>query len=101
MTSGDNFEKVNVDNRNSSRNRGRLLWFAAAAVFLIATVGLRIYLTWITATGYTYGALAGGKAVYDIVAKTPEGLQFHDVSVAATNAIADDIRRVIKVLGRR
>ncbi|MGH3582652.1 MAG: YihY/virulence factor BrkB family protein, partial [Mycobacterium sp.] len=30
----------------------------ATAVFLIATVGLRIYLTWITATGYTYGALA-------------------------------------------
>ncbi len=30
----------------------------AAAVFLIATIGLRIYLTWITATGYTYGALA-------------------------------------------
>ena len=50
---------------------------------------------------YTYGALAGGKAVYDIVAKTPQGLQFHDVSVAATNAIADDICRVIKVLGRR
>jgi fructose-bisphosphate aldolase class II len=50
---------------------------------------------------YTYGALAGGKAVYDIVAKTPEGLQFHDVSVAATNAIADDIRRVIKVLSLR
>lgn len=30
----------------------------AAVVFMIATVGLRIYLTWITATGYTYGALA-------------------------------------------
>jgi membrane protein len=30
----------------------------ATAVFMIATVGLRIYLTWITATGYTYGALA-------------------------------------------
>ena len=50
---------------------------------------------------YTYGALAGGKAVYDLVAKTLEGLQFHDVSVAATNAIAADICRVIKVLGRR
>jgi fructose-bisphosphate aldolase class II len=50
---------------------------------------------------YTYGALAGGRAVYDLVRRTPEGLQFHDVSVAATNAIADDIRRVMHVLGRR
>ena len=30
----------------------------AAAVFLTATLGLRFYLTWITETGYTYGALA-------------------------------------------
>ena len=30
----------------------------ATAVFLVATLGLRIYLTWITSTGYTYGALA-------------------------------------------
>src|ERR1700760_3850878 len=30
----------------------------ATAVFLIATFGLRVYLTWITSTGYTYGALA-------------------------------------------
>lgn len=30
----------------------------ATAVFLIATLGLRIYLGWITSTGYTYGALA-------------------------------------------
>lgn len=30
----------------------------AAVVFLLATLGLRVYLTWITATGYTYGALA-------------------------------------------
>lgn len=30
----------------------------AALAFLVATLGLRIYLTWITATGYTYGALA-------------------------------------------
>ena len=27
-------------------------------VFLVATVGLRVYLTYITSTGYTYGALA-------------------------------------------
>lgn len=30
----------------------------ATTVFLIATLGLRVYLTWITRTGYTYGALA-------------------------------------------
>ena len=30
----------------------------ATAVFLVATVGLRIYLSYITQTGYTYGALA-------------------------------------------
>ncbi len=30
----------------------------ATLVFLVATVGLRIYLTYITSTGYTYGALA-------------------------------------------
>jgi membrane protein len=30
----------------------------ATAVFLVATLGLRIYLSWITSTGYTYGALA-------------------------------------------
>jgi membrane protein len=30
----------------------------ASLAFLIATLGLRIYLSWITATGYTYGALA-------------------------------------------
>ena len=30
----------------------------AAVVFLVATLGLRVYLTWITSTGYTYGALA-------------------------------------------
>ena len=43
----------------------RQLWLAihryiglATLVFLVATVGLRIYLTYITSTGYTYGALA-------------------------------------------
>ena len=30
----------------------------ASVVFLVTTLGLRIYLTWITSTGYTYGALA-------------------------------------------
>ncbi|MBR2837643.1 MAG: class II fructose-bisphosphate aldolase [Kiritimatiellae bacterium] len=47
---------------------------------------------------YTYGALAGGRAVYDVVKRIPDGLQFHDVAVAATDAIADDIKRVMGVL---
>jgi membrane protein len=38
----------------------RLVYGAVLAtlVFLVATLGLRFYLTWITETGYTYGALA-------------------------------------------
>lgn len=38
----------------------RLIFGAAlaTAVFLIATLGLRIYLKWIISTGYTYGALS-------------------------------------------
>ena len=38
----------------------RLIWGAllATTVFVVATVGLRIYLQYITQTGYTYGALA-------------------------------------------
>ena len=30
----------------------------AAVVFLVGATGLRMYLTWLTGTGYTYGALA-------------------------------------------
>lgn len=38
----------------------RLVWGAALAttVFVVATAGLRVYLQYITRTGYTYGALA-------------------------------------------
>ena len=50
---------------------------------------------------YTYGALAGGRAVYDLVKRIPEGLHFHDVSTAATQAMADDIKRVMRVLSGR
>lgn len=46
---------------------------------------------------YTYGAIAGGKAVYDLVREKPEGLQFHEVHVSATAAICEDIKRVMKV----
>ena len=46
---------------------------------------------------YTYGALAGGKGVYDIVKRIPEGLQFHDVATHVTGVIADDVKRVMKL----
>ena len=46
---------------------------------------------------YTYGALAGGKSVYEIVKNTPEGLQFHDVAKAATDAICEDVKKVMKL----
>ena len=38
----------------------RLIYGAilATAVFVVATLGLRVYLRWITSTGYTYGALS-------------------------------------------
>lgn len=38
----------------------RLIWGAilATAFFVVATAGLRVYLSYITRTGYTYGALA-------------------------------------------
>ena len=38
----------------------RLVWGAllATTVFVVATAGLRVYLQYITRTGYTYGALA-------------------------------------------
>ncbi len=45
-----------------------------------------------------YGALAGDRAVYGVVKTKPEGLQFHDVA-AATDAIADAIKRVMEGAG--
>ena len=44
---------------------------------------------------YTYGALAGGRSVYEIVKNTPEGLLYHDVATFATKAIAEDVKRVM------
>ena len=46
---------------------------------------------------YTYGALAGGQSVYDIVKRTPEGLLFHDVAKSATDAICEDVKKVMKL----
>ena len=46
---------------------------------------------------YTYGAIAAGKAVYEIVKEKPEGLQFHDVAVRATAAVCADVKRVMRI----
>lgn len=46
---------------------------------------------------YTYGALAGGRGVYELVKEKPEGLQFHDVTVCATKAICEDVKRTMKL----
>lgn len=45
---------------------------------------------------YTYGALAGGRAVCELVREKPDGLQFHDVAVRAAAAICDDIKHVMR-----
>jgi len=46
---------------------------------------------------YTYGAIAGGRGVYELVREKPEGLQFHDVAVRATKAICEDVKRTMKL----
>lgn len=46
---------------------------------------------------YTYGAIAAGRAVYDIVKERPEGLQFHDVATRATAAVCEDVKRVMRI----
>ena len=48
---------------------------------------------------YTYQALAGGRGIYRAVAEHPEGLYFHDASVAATNAMREDVTRILRVFG--
>ena len=46
---------------------------------------------------YTYGAIAAGRSVYEIVREKPEGLQFHDVSARATQAVCEDVKRVMRL----
>ncbi len=47
---------------------------------------------------YTYGALAAGRAVSELARATPEGkLMFHDVAVRATEAVAEDVSRVMRL----
>lgn len=46
---------------------------------------------------YTYEALAGGRGIYQAVKTTPEGLYFHDAAMAATQAMREDVLRILKV----
>ncbi len=47
---------------------------------------------------YTYGAIAGGKAVWDLAHATPEGkLMLHGVAVRATEAVAEDIVHAMRL----
>jgi len=48
---------------------------------------------------YTYGVLAAGRAVTALAKERGDALQFHDVTVAATDAMAKDFSRVMRVLG--
>ena len=47
---------------------------------------------------YTYGAIAGGRAVSELAASVPAGkLMFHDVAVRATEALAEDVARAMRL----
>ncbi len=46
---------------------------------------------------YTYEALAGGEAVYELVKEKPNGLLFHDVAKYATEKMYENLLKVMKV----
>lgn len=46
---------------------------------------------------YTYESLAGGRAIYQIVKDTPEGLQFHDAATLARSYMKEDVKRVMRI----
>lgn len=46
---------------------------------------------------YTYGAIAGGKAVVELVREKGDGLQFHEVAETATKAMREDLARVMRI----
>ena len=46
---------------------------------------------------YTYESLAGGRAIYQIVKDTPEGLQFHDAVTLARSYMKEDVKRVMRI----
>lgn len=51
---------------------------------------------------YTYGAIAGGRAVSELAASVPAGkLMFHDVAVRATEALAEDVARAMRLFAPR
>lgn len=50
---------------------------------------------------YTYGALAGGRAVVALAKEKGDGLQFHDVAFAATEAMRADAARVMRLFSMK
>jgi fructose-bisphosphate aldolase class II len=46
---------------------------------------------------YTYGAIASGEAVRAYIASHEGKLMFHDIAVCATNAVCDDVKRVMRL----
>lgn len=46
---------------------------------------------------YTYGAIASGEAVRRYVAAREGNVMFHDIAVCATQAVCDDVKRVMEM----
>jgi fructose-bisphosphate aldolase class II len=46
---------------------------------------------------YTYGAIAAGEAVRSFVSGHEGKLMFHDLAVCATEAVREDVRRVMRL----
>jgi len=46
---------------------------------------------------YTYGAIASGEAVRKYVSAKDGKLMFHDIAVCATNAVCEDVKRVMRL----
>ena len=49
---------------------------------------------------YTYGAIAAGKAVKEFVAGKDGKIMFHDIAVTATQAVCEDVKRVMRIFKR-
>ena len=41
--------------------------------------------------------MAGGRGTYQVVKEKPEGLQFHDVAMKATEFMTEDVKRAIRL----
>ena len=46
---------------------------------------------------YTYEALAGGRGIYEVVKRHPEGLQFHDAATLATEYMQKNVKEAMEV----